>query len=124
MYINICKYRFLILLIVYCFFKIVCFFYSTTSCSATISADDQNNHIYSSVADYKLPESIVFCGESVPIENRHIYEMLEREFIISLWDRAQTLLWFKRSGKYFPHIEKKLTEVLLNVGKKFAISFA
>ncbi len=34
--------------------------------------------------------------------------MLDREFTISVWDRAQVFLWLKRAGRYFPHTEKKL----------------
>ena len=36
--------------------------------------------------------------------------MLDREFTISVWDRAQVFMWLKRSGRYFPYIEKKLAE--------------
>jgi hypothetical protein len=36
--------------------------------------------------------------------------MLDREFIIAVLDRAQVVLWLKRSGRYFPYIEAKLAE--------------
>ncbi len=60
------------------------------------------------IEDYPLPETLTLFGESVPLDQRVVSEMLEREFIISVWDRAQVILWLKRAGRYFPFIEKKL----------------
>ena len=36
--------------------------------------------------------------------------MLDREFTISVWDRAQTFMWLKRAGRYFPHVEEELAK--------------
>jgi len=58
--------------------------------------------------DLPLPDSLTLCGEPVPLENREVWERLDREFTISVWDRAQVFMWLKRSGRYFPHIEKEL----------------
>ena len=60
--------------------------------------------------DYPLPEFLTLCGEPVPLDNRDVWERLDREFTISVWDRAQVFLWIKRAGRYFPYIEKKLAE--------------
>ena len=60
--------------------------------------------------DFPLPESVSLCCEPMPLENRRVWEMLDREFTIMVWDRAQVFLWLKRAGRYFPHIEKKLAE--------------
>ena len=60
--------------------------------------------------DYPLPASLSLCGEPVPLDNRHVWEMLDREFTISVWDRAQVFMWLKRANRYFPYIEKKLSE--------------
>ncbi|NIQ90629.1 MAG: transglycosylase SLT domain-containing protein [Deltaproteobacteria bacterium] len=60
--------------------------------------------------DFSLPGSISLCDESIPLENRRILEMLDREFTIAVWDRAQVFLWLKRAGRYFPYIEEKLAE--------------
>ena len=46
----------------------------------------------------------------MPLENRRVREMLDREFTLSALKRAQVILWLKRSGRYFPYIEKKLAE--------------
>ncbi len=57
-----------------------------------------------------IPRSLTLCGERMPLEDPHVREMLDRELNVSVWDRARTILWFKRAGRYFPHIEKKLAE--------------
>jgi LysM repeat protein len=60
--------------------------------------------------DFPLPGSISLCHEPIPLENRRVLEMLDREFTIAVWDRAQVFLWLKRAGRYFPYIEEKLYE--------------
>ena len=49
-----------------------------------------------------------FCGEFVPLHLPEVRERLEKELLLMLWDRAQAILWLKRSGRYFPHIETVL----------------
>ncbi len=51
-----------------------------------------------------------FCGEYVPIHLPEVRERLEKELLLMLWDRAQVILWLKRTGRYFPHIETVLAE--------------
>jgi len=62
------------------------------------------------MSNFHLPDSISLCGEPIPLENRKILDMLDREFTIAVWDRAQVFMWLKRSGRYFPFIEQKLAE--------------
>ena len=66
--------------------------------------------VYPIFNDFPLPESLSLCKEPMPLKNRHVWEMLDREFNISVWDRAQVFLWLKRAGRYFPYIEKRLAE--------------
>ena len=66
--------------------------------------------VYPVFGDFPLPKSVSLCSEQMPLENRHVWEMLDREFTISVWDRAQVFMWLKRAGRYFPYIEKKLAE--------------
>ena len=54
--------------------------------------------------------SLDFCGEPVPLENQEIRERLEKELLLTLWDRPQVILWIKRSGRYLPLIEAVLKE--------------
>ena len=53
-----------------------------------------------------------FCGEKVPMGEQQVKERLEKELLLSLWNRPQVILWLKRSKRYLPHIE----EVLRNEG--------
>jgi membrane-bound lytic murein transglycosylase D len=57
-----------------------------------------------------LPDVLFLCGEPVPLDRRHVREMLDRELTISAWDQAQVFMWLKRAGRYFPHIENRLAE--------------
>lgn len=62
------------------------------------------------LSDFPLPGSISLCHEPIPLENQRVLEMLDREFTIAVWDRAQVFLWLKRARRYFPYIEEKLAE--------------
>ena len=69
--------------------------------SALARKSSESNEVY-------IPDTVSVFGEEIPLKKQLFYEMLERELIISVCDRAQVLMWFKRSGRYFPHIEKML----------------
>jgi hypothetical protein len=60
---------------------------------------------------YKVPQEVILCGERFPLEDRNIWENLDREFIVALDSQAQILLWMKRARRYFPYIEKRLNEM-------------
>ncbi len=64
--------------------------------------------IPSLTSSLKVSSPIDFCGERVPIEEQRVKERFEKAFMYSIQDRAQVLLWIKRSGRYMPHIEKIL----------------
>jgi hypothetical protein len=66
-----------------------------------------------SLATYKLPKEVFLCGERIPIENRDVWENLDREFLLLLGNEPQVLLWMKRARRYFPHVEKRLREMNL-----------
>jgi hypothetical protein len=59
---------------------------------------------------YKLPREVVLCGERVPLEDKKVWENLDREFLLSLSNEAQVLLYMKRARRYFPYIERRLKE--------------
>ncbi|NWF94349.1 MAG: lytic transglycosylase domain-containing protein [Syntrophaceae bacterium] len=63
------------------------------------------------LSTYKLPQNIDLCGERFPLEDRNVWESLDREFLLALDNEAQVLLWMKRAKRYFPFIEKRLTEM-------------
>jgi len=66
-----------------------------------------------------LPESLSLCHEPIPLENRKTLDMLDREFTIAVWDRAQVFLWLKRAGRYFPYIDEKVAEAGLPEDLKY-----
>ncbi|UCD86251.1 MAG: transglycosylase SLT domain-containing protein [Desulfobacterales bacterium] len=51
-----------------------------------------------------------FCGERVPLEIQEVRERLEKETLLSVWNRPQVILWLKRSRRYLPHIEEMLRD--------------
>ena len=62
------------------------------------------------VSSLKEVKHLEFCEERVPTEIQEIRERLEKELLLSLWDRPQVILWLKRSGRYLPRIEKMLRQ--------------
>jgi membrane-bound lytic murein transglycosylase D len=57
-----------------------------------------------------LPTNLEFCGERTPIEIQEVKERLEKELLLSLWDRPQVILWLKRIPRYMPLIEDMLEQ--------------
>ena len=62
------------------------------------------------VSSLDIKGPLHFCGEPVLLDNQEVRERLEKELLITLWDRQQVILWLKRSRRYLPHIEKVLQE--------------
>ncbi|OHB33179.1 MAG: lytic transglycosylase [Desulfuromonadaceae bacterium GWC2_58_13] len=60
-----------------------------------------------------LKQPLSFCGEVVPLEDSEVRERMEKELLLSLWDRDQAILWLKRSTRYFPVIEAVLSQAEL-----------
>jgi hypothetical protein len=64
----------------------------------------------SMIALMKMTGPLDFCGEPVPTDNPEVRERLEKEFLFTLWNRPQVILWMKRSGRYMPYIEEMLKQ--------------
>ncbi len=62
------------------------------------------------IQSLNINSPINFCGEDVPVNNQEVRERLEKELLLSLWDRPQIVLWLKRSKRYLPYIEKALKQ--------------
>jgi membrane-bound lytic murein transglycosylase D len=88
------------------FFLIINALVMVVTCSP-VSAEESIQPFFE---DFPLPQSLRLCNEPVPLEKPSVREMLEREFIISVWDQAQVFMWLKRAGRYFAYIEKQLAE--------------
>lgn len=69
----------------------------------------------SRVGDYavyslKLPQSLDFAGEQVPLHNPDIKERADREFLVNTYWQSNGIMLIKKSQKYFPIIEPILAE--------------
>jgi len=80
------------------------------SLSNAYGAEPKETHFPPLISSLRLSAPLTFCGEKVPIEIQNIREKLEKELLLTLWDRPQVILWLKRSSRYFPIIEKMLKE--------------
>src|SRR4030042_1974880 len=60
------------------------------------------------VSSLKIGGPLDFCGGGVTIETQEVRERLEKELLLTLWDRPQVMLWLKRSRRYLPYIEEML----------------
>ena len=67
----------------------------------------------------QFEKKMSFCGQSIPMDNTDVVQRLEKEMLLSLWNRPQVILWLKRSGRYFSHIEKILKENNLHLDYKY-----
>jgi membrane-bound lytic murein transglycosylase D len=61
-----------------------------------------------SIQSFKLPDTVTFAGERMPLENFDTRESLEREMLISAYRHSSTILIIKRANRYLPVIEKIL----------------
>jgi hypothetical protein len=69
--------------------------------------------------NFELPTRMEFAGEPVPLTRWDVAERLEREFLLSLGNPAQVVLWLKRSARYFPYIERELSRAGLPEDLKY-----
>lgn len=64
---------------------------------------------YKVISPY-IPESMDFCGETIPLENIDVKERIEREFIVQTYYHSASILYIKRMNRWFPLFEKILKE--------------
>ena len=68
-----------------------------------------------------FPLTLSLCNEPVPLSDRRIWERMDREFMLNVYDRGQIYLWLKRSQRYFPFIEARLKEKGMPDDLKFLV---
>ncbi len=69
----------------------------------------------SRVGDYgvyslKLPQTLDFAGENVPLHQPDIKERADREFLVNTYWQSNGIMLIKKSKKFFPIIEPILAE--------------
>ncbi len=53
----------------------------------------------------KMPRTLIFAGEKVPLEIQDVYERMDRELLVNTYWQSNALLYIKRANKFFPIIE-------------------
>ncbi|MFK5925188.1 MAG: transglycosylase SLT domain-containing protein [Desulfuromusa sp.] len=77
--------------------------------SPTLAANSETS-LPPLVESLRLEQTLTFCGEAVPLADPDVRERMEKELLLSLWDRDQAVLWLKRSTRYLPVIEAMLSQ--------------
>lgn len=77
---------------------------------ATHKENNEDTYKKALQADYRvyspvLPDTLSFCGERVPMETYYVREALDRELLTNMYWQSNTLIWMKRSARFFPTIE-------------------
>jgi membrane-bound lytic murein transglycosylase D len=77
---------------------------------ATVSdADDmvQKEEFKDNYSIYSLPipQHLDFAGETVPLKDPQVLESYDRELLVNTYWQSQTVLFIKRTARYFPIIE-------------------
>lgn len=57
--------------------------------------------IYSPV----IPDTVKFCGETLPIDTYYVREALDRELMVNMYGHTNMMTWMKRANRVFPVIE-------------------
>lgn len=58
----------------------------------------------------RIPDSLEFSGEKVPLENFDVREALDKELMSNTFFHSQTMRLIKKANRYFPVIESILEE--------------
>lgn len=64
-------------------------------------AFNQDYRIYT----LNIPADLEFCGEQIPVHDIDVRERLDRELLVNTYWQSNSLLYIKRSKKWFPIIE-------------------
>ena len=70
------------------------------------SQETESHKIYA----LKIPQSLDFSGERVPLDQPDIRERLDRELLVNTYWQSNMMLLLKRANKYFPIITSILEE--------------
>ena len=83
---------------------LVLFSFLTSLCAA---AQEAPTPVFNA---FSCPKTLTLCGERMPLETPDVYEMLDREFTVTVCDHARVFMLLKRAARYFPFIEKALRD--------------
>ena len=73
------------------------------------------------LSSFKLPTSLTFAGQPVPLDQRYVRERVEFEFYQFLAHEGDNIMIAKRTGRCFPPVEKALAEAGLPDDLKYML---
>lgn len=73
------------------------------------------------LSSFKLPEKLVFAGQTIPLDNWQVRERIEYEFYQFLEDEGENIILAKRTGRCFPPVERQLAEAGLPDDLKYML---
>jgi len=73
------------------------------------------------LSSFKLPETLTFAGQEIPLDSWQVRERIEYEFYQFLEDEGESIILAKRTGRCFPPAEKQLSETGLPDDLKFML---
>ncbi len=83
---------------------------SISSSTAAVAYDPTLPSSGEPVALFRLPDSLTFAGEEVPLSTPDVKERLDREIYVNAYWHSNMIMLMKRSTKFLPEIEKILAE--------------
>ena len=81
------------------------------------SLESINKRSFVNVQKVSLP--VVFCGDTLDMDNHFLRERVEREFYSLMGNQGQLQLYFKRTERFFPMIEGYLKNARLPEDLKY-----
>lgn len=90
----------------------------STSCEEAKTSDSEQKNAEKTTVNSEnerfkmpaLPDTVLFCGETVLIDNFDMEERLDKELIVNTYFHSSTVQIIKRAHRYFPMIEPILKE--------------
>lgn len=77
---------------------------------SVLSSDDSLKQQKNTFIPPKLPSSIIFATENIPLKSLDVKEGLDRELVVNNFWHSNTFFYFKRAYRWFPLMEKILNK--------------
>ncbi len=84
--------------------------FGTTSALSENPTAPEPTRIPSLMSAVRISKQLDFCGEPMNPDILKNRERLEKELLLTIWDRPQVVLWIKRSARYMPLIQQMLKQ--------------
>jgi membrane-bound lytic murein transglycosylase D len=71
------------------------------------------------LSSFRIPSTLSFCDEPLPLDDIEVRERLDREFMSVLQQSGRLLIYLKRAKRWFPVIERILKEENMHEDLKY-----